>query len=74
MKLTLIMRDGIIWNVEVSDDVKYKEILDGKIEFLPVIKDGVHQLVNKAMILAIQEKDGHYVTWRNGIERGGNLV
>ena len=61
MKLTLIMRDGIIWNVEVSDDVKYKEILDGKIEFLPVIKDGVHQQVNKAMILAIQEKDGHYV-------------
>ena len=61
MKLTLIMRDGIIWNVEVSDDVKYKEILDGKREFLPVIKDGVHQQVNKAMILAIHEKDGHYV-------------
>ena len=61
MKLTLIMRDGIIWNVEVSDDAEYKEILDGKREFLPVIKDGVHQLVNKAMILAIHEKDGHYV-------------
>jgi len=60
MKLTLIMRDGIIWNVEVSDDVKYKEILDGKREFLPVIKDGVHQLVNKAMILSIQEKDGSW--------------
>ena len=57
MKLTLIMRDGIIWNVEVSDDVKYKEILDGSREFLPVIKDGVHQLVNKSMILSIHEKD-----------------
>ena len=58
--ITLVMRDNQIWHVEVSDEVSYKEILDGKREFLPAIKEGKGILINKAMILAIREKD-HYV-------------
>ena len=58
--ITLVMRDNQIWHVEVPDEVSYKEILDGKREFLPAIKEGKDILINKAMILAIREKD-HYV-------------
>lgn len=54
------MRDNQIWHVEVPDEVSYKEILDGKREFLPAVKEGKELLINKAMILAIREKD-HYV-------------
>ena len=59
-KVTIVMRDNQIWHVEVPDEVSYKEILDGKREFLPAVKEGKELLINKAMILAIREKD-HYV-------------
>lgn len=59
-KVTLVMRDNQIWHVEVPEEVAYKEILDGKREFLPAVKEGKDILINKAMILAIREKD-HYV-------------
>ena len=59
-KVTLVMRDNRIWHVDVSDEIKYKEILDGKIEFLPCIHEGKEVFVNKAMILCIREHD-HYI-------------
>lgn len=58
--IIIVMRDNQIWHVKVPDEVSYKEILDGKREFLPAVKEGKDILINKAMILAIREKD-HYV-------------